>query len=135
MFMAIDPNVKVESVSKDGTYIITFKDSESAREALILGKQKELSIARKFPPRPRPDRPMKYIALKDLRILKGKSLSQDFVGVLKRGRKVTIDQAKGRRVRLIKPNKKIKKWGWVSLYSDEGEPQLAQVNETEIGEL
>jgi len=135
LFKEIDPDVKVDPMSPESTYTITFKDTELALEALKLGKQMELTIARKFPPRPRPNHPIEYIALEDLLILKGKSLSQPYVGLLKKGQKVTVDQAKGRRVRLIKPNEKVKTWGWVSIYTDDGKPLLSQVNETEMGEL
>jgi len=72
---------------------------------------------------------MEYIALVDLDISKGKKLPEK-IGRLKKGEKVRVNQAKGRRVRLIKPNEEVKTWGWVSMYSAEGKQQLDPVNET-----
>lgn len=103
-----------------------------AREALKFGKQKGLTIQRKFRPRPSPRCPLDYIALVDLRISEGKKL-KGFVGWLKKGQKVRINQAKGVRARLIKPNDK--NWGWVSMYSAEGKRQLDLVNEPDSGEI
>jgi len=133
-FGGIDNDVKVDPMRKEGKYTITCRDTETAREALKLGKQKGLTISRKFQPRAKPTRSLEYIALVDLPISKGKSLP-DYVGLLKKGQKVTVNQAKGRRVRLIKPNEKVKTWGWVSMFSEKGKQQLALVGDNEIYEL
>jgi len=130
-FCEIDNNVEVVPMGRESTYTITFIDTEKAWEALKVGKQKGLTIARKFRPRPCPHHPLEYIALVDQRISVGKSLP-DYVGFLKKGQKVTVDQAKGKRARLIKPNEKIKTWGWVSMFSEDGNQQLALVSETEF---
>jgi len=59
----------------------------------------------------------------------GKSLSKVVVGYLAKGRRVTVNQLKGKQARLIKPNKEA--WGWVSMYSEEGTPLLSQLDESE----
>jgi len=133
-FCGIDSDVKVNRMCWEGTYTITLKDTKTAREALKFGKQNGLAISMRFPPKPRPGRPLEYIALVDLRISKGKSL-QDFVGFLRKGQIVMVDQAKKKRVRLIRPKMKVKTWGWVSMFSEKGKPQLALVSGTAICEL
>jgi len=133
IFEGID-DFKIDEM-RIGTYTITFKDTETARKALKLVKQKGLMINKKFPPSARPNCPLDYIALMDLPISKGKSLP-DNVGLLKKGERVTVNQAKGRRVRLLKPEGgKAEIWGWVSMYSEKGNPQLVLANETDFFEL
>jgi len=87
----------------------------------------------KFSKRPSPKQPLVYVTLEDLTIRKGKAFSQDVVGKLPRGIKVTVNQLKGVRARLIKPNEEDKTWGWVSMYSPEdGRRLLAKVYDDDM---
>jgi len=129
-FLELDPDVVVKELNKGNTYTIAFQDSMRAKEALIKFRNEGYMIKFKFPRRPNPRAPMKYVALESLTIRSGKAFSGDILGQLSKGQKVTVDQVKGRRARLIKPDQEVKKWGWVSLYSrDEGKPLLIQLQE------
>jgi len=128
-FQKIDPYVKVlYSGHKTNEYILKFQDTNRAQEAYLKGLQMGLKMKRWFPARPSPGEPIEYISLTCLTIRVGKK-SPNIVGWLGKGLKVTVNQLKSKRARLIKPNKEI--WGWVSMYSKEGTAYLAPVNETE----
>jgi len=128
-FKKIDPHVKLLHGRKTNEYILKFQDIDKAKKAYLLkGQQMGLTMKRWFPARPCPKEPIEYISLTCLTITKGKKL-RGIVGVLRKGVRVTVNQLKSKRARLIKPNQET--WGWVSMYSEEGEQLLAQVNETE----
>lgn len=129
MFVKLDPQVKLYPSSKTNKYILKFQDTKMAQEAFIKGYEMGLKIARQYPLRPKPKQPIEYISLECLVIREGKSASQGIVGQLGKGRKVTVDQLKGKRARIIKPNKEA--WGWVSMYSEKGTPLLSQLDENE----
>jgi len=128
-FAEIDPDVVVKQMDKANTYTIAFQDPMKAKEALIKYREQGYTIAFKFPRRPSPKAPIEYISLEDLTILTGKAFSGDIVGQLNKGQKVTVNQVKGRRARLIKKTgQEVEKWGWVSMYSSvDGRPLLRQV--------
>jgi len=129
-FVSIDPSVEVQEMRKCNTYTLTFQDHRRAKQALIEYREKKFKIAVKFPKKPSPSSPMEYISLEDLKIRIGKSLNGDRVGILRKGQKVTVNQIKGKRARLIRPKQEVKDWGWVSMYSkDDGQPLLTPVNE------
>jgi len=129
MFKKIDPSVKVYPGRKTDEYIWKFQGTSIAKEAFLKGQQMGLKMKRWFPARPSPSKPTKYISLERLLIKEGKSESKKIVGWLNKGAKVTVNQLKGKRARLIKPNKEV--IGWVSMYSNEDLPLLEQVNEIE----
>jgi len=99
-------------------YTIIFRDIGAANEALKL-KDKRFNIRNKYPPRACPSCHIKYKALDDLIVRKGKSLRNYKKGVVKRGESVWVDQVKGRRARVMNR-------GWVSLYTKDGTPLFIQ---------
>jgi len=124
--------VKVQRTEKDPqTYIITFKDCAEATNALLQANQIGYPLFKKWPTRPSPKRHIQYKSLTELIIREGKALSGNEVGILPKGETVTVNQVKGRRARLVKPNEdgKLVTWGWVSVHSDSGDTLLTQVNE------
>jgi len=123
-FAEIDPDVVVKQMDKANKYTIAFQDPMKAKEALIKYRDQGYTIAFKFPRRPSPKAPIEYISLEDLTIRTGKAFSGDIVGKLNKGQKVTVNQLKGRRARLIKTDQEVEKWGWVSMYSSEDGRQL-----------
>lgn len=128
-FIGIDPEVAVQRTRKAHTYIIAFKNANDAQRAFMKFEVNGFKIAKIYPPRPSPKRPIEYKALKRLLIRDGKSLRRDEVGYLEKGRRVFVNQIKGRRARLIKRKKDDQNWGWVSIYSKAGEELLTQVGE------
>jgi len=129
LFQSVDPLVDVQKMEEDNTYTLIFQDNRRAKKALIEYREKGFKIAVKFRRKPSPNRPMDYITLEPLQILKGKSLKGDHVGWLHEGQRVTVNQVKGKRARLIKPNQEVKDWGWVSMYShDDGRRLLRTVS-------
>jgi len=123
-FAEIDPDVVVQQMDEANKYTIAFHDPTRAKEALIKYRDQGYTIAFKFPRRPSPKAPIEYISLEDLTIRTGKAFSGDIVGKLNKGQKVTVNQLKGRRARLIKTDQEVEKWGWVSMYSSEDGRQL-----------
>jgi len=127
-FTEIDPDVFVKQMDEANKYTIAFNDPMRAKEALIKYRYQGYTIAFKFPRRPTPKAPIEYISLECLTIQTGKAFSGDIVGELSKGQRVTVNQVKGRRARLIKPDQE--KWGWVSMYSSvDGRPMLRQVED------
>jgi len=119
-FVGLDGAVTVKRMEGQGNiYTIIFRDVGAANEALKF-RDKGLNIRNKYYPRASPTRHIKYRALADLLIRKGKSLRGNFIrGVVKRGKSVWVDQVKGRRARVINR-------GWVSLYTTDGIRLLKQ---------
>jgi len=130
MFMKIDPQVKVYYRSEKNKYMLKFQNTKLGQEAFEKGQEMGLTIEKYFPQRPKPTQPIEYISLERLEIREGKSMKKLIVDYLDKGRKVTVDQLKGKRARLLKPNRE--RWGWVSMYSEEGgRPLLSQLDENE----
>jgi len=124
--------VKVQPAEKNAqTYIITFKDSTEATNALLQANEIGYPLCKKWPTRPSPNRPIQYKSLTELIIREGKAFSGNEVGILRKGEIVTVNQVKGRRARLVKPNEdgELVTWGWVSLHNQSGDTLLIQVNE------
>jgi len=120
--------IEEQPMENENALTLVFQDNQTAVKAVKKYRRAGFKIAMKFSQRPCPRQPIKYISLEDLTIRKGKALSQDVVGMLQQGKIVIVNQLKGRRARLIKPNKK--DWGWVSMYSrEDGRRLLAEVYE------
>jgi len=119
-FVKLDSAVIVKPMEdKENIYTIIFRDVDAANEALKF-KSKGFDIRNKYPPRACPGNHIKYKALADLIIRKGKSFRGHFFkGFVKRGESVWVDQVKGRRARVMNR-------GWVSLYTMDGIPLLVQ---------
>jgi len=86
-FIIFDDEVTVKPMEENvNVYTIIFQDVDAANEALEKFKDKGFNIRFKYPPRPSPSLHIKYKALADLQIRKGKSLKGYlFTGVVKRG--------------------------------------------------
>jgi len=120
----IDPLVNVRGTRKANTYSIKFQDNTRARKALGKFKEKGFKIEVKSQRKPSPNSPMEYVSQENLNIQEGKSLKGKIVGVLGKGHKVTVNQVKGKRARLVNPYNNKESYGWVSMYSRDGERQL-----------
>jgi len=116
---------------KRHTYLLAFPNYQRAEEALLRADEIGYKLTKKWPPRPKPKRPLKYKSLAVLKIRAGKSLSGDVVGTLSKGQIVTVNQIKGRRARLIdeKENGKVENIGWVSIHEEDGSSLLKQLGD------
>lgn len=116
---------------KRHTYLLAFPNYQRAEEALLRADEIGYKLTKKWPPRPKPRRPLKYKSLAVLKIRAGKSLSGDVVGTLSKGEIVTVNQIKGRRARLIdeKENGKVENIGWVSIHEEDGSSLLTQLGD------
>jgi len=132
-FIDKDPAVEVQPMLWANSYTIVFQDSNVAQNELEKFRKMGYMMAKKFPPRPSPKSPIYYTTLESLIIRKGKAFSGPIVGSLEKGRKVLVNQIKGRRARLVKRSEgsgtKWVPWGWVSLRSAKGRPLITQVSE------
>jgi len=119
-FVKLDSAVTVKPMeAQENIYTIIFRDVDAANEALKF-RNRGFNIRNKYPPRACPKNHMKYKALDDLIIRKGKSFRGNFfMGIVKRGESVWVDQVKGRRARVMNR-------GWVSRYTTDGVPLLIQ---------
>lgn len=127
-------NFLVDSVDKlgnsDSSYLVVFLNGEKARDAFERAGDLGYELTRKWPDRPNPRRPIKYISMRELLIREGKAFSGEVVGKLAANEIVTVNQVKGRRARMIKVvDGEVKNIGWVSLTTNEGDPLLVQVSE------
>jgi len=117
--------------SKPYTFTLVFPNYQHADEVLSRAKEIGYRITKKYPPRPNPKRPLKYMSMAELEIRTGKSLNGDVVGILKKGVIVTVNQVKGRRARLIRESKSgsVQTIGWVSLHEQDGINLLQQLGD------
>jgi len=111
-------------------YLVVFENSEMAQDAFHQADDIGYELAKKWPARPNPNRPILYKAMSDLLIREGKAFSGQVMGTLKKDETVYVNQLKGRRARLIRvENGETITRGWVSVHSSDGEPLLMQVAE------
>jgi len=107
-----------ERMHNSNTHDIQMADKSAL--AVPHGHSKPVSNKKKYPPRPCPTNHIKYRALADLWVRRGKSLRGNLIkGVVEKGESVWVDQVKGRRARVMNR-------GWVSLYTTDGAPLLIQ---------
>lgn len=112
------------------TYILTFSGSEMAQDAFHQGEEMGYKFEKKWPPRPNPKRPIRFISKVAQQILSGKAFSGEDRGTLRAGEIVVVNQVKGRRARFIKTvGGEDKTIGWVSIHTQEGVPLLEQLDE------
>jgi len=128
--------LKVVSVNllqgSDCRYLLIFPHSEMAQQAFHKADDLDYELTKKWPERPNPKRPIKYISMRWLLIREGKAFSGKIIGKLGAGEIVTVNQVKGRRARLIDVcDGELKTRGWVSVHTAEGEPLLRQLSEIE----
>jgi len=123
--LKLDSAVTVKSMEdKENMYTIISQNVHAANEALKF-KNWGFEIRNKYPPRAPPKNHMRYKALADLIIRKGKSFRGIFcMGIVKRGESVWVNQVKGRRARVMNR-------GWVSRYTTDGIPLLIQESSCE----
>lgn len=118
------------SLKKNTTdsYVIAFPDIIQAQQALSQADAIGYNLVQKRLPRPSPTRPCQFKALSTVTIRSGKGFRGDVLGKLKKDDIVTVNQKKGRRVRLmiVEEGSPINK-GWVSLYTAKGFPLLEQL--------
>jgi len=121
----------VRDENKPNTFTLVFPNYQHADEVLSRANEIGYRITKKYPPRPNPKRPLKYMSMAELEIRTGKSLNGDIVGKLKKGVIVTVNQVKGRRARLIRELKNggVKTIGWVSLHEQDGINLLQQLGD------
>jgi len=67
--------VRVQDMKNPDIKTLVFKDHETALKAERTLSQENFQIAMKYAPRPRPKKPIKYVALENLDIQRGKALS------------------------------------------------------------
>jgi len=101
-------------------YILSFQNFLQAKHALQHAK--EIGYRLVMRPRATPKCPANYVCMSKCKIREGKSLGGNIVGFLEKGQRVTVNQLKGRRARLIARNKtgEMVKIGWVTTKTKEG---------------
>jgi len=110
-------------------YIVSFQNCLQAKHALHLAKEIGYRLA--IRPRATPSCPATYVCMSPCTIREGKSLNGNVVGNLSKGEKVTVNQLKGRRARLIEVNAygEVQKRGWVSVTSKVGVELLKRLDD------
>jgi len=112
-------------------YIVSFQNYLQAKQA--LQRAKEIGYRLVMRPRATPKSPANYVCVSKCKIREGKSLSGNIIGYLEKGQRVTVNQLKGRRARLIGVNKsgEIVKIGWVTTKTKEGIELIKRVDDDE----
>jgi len=131
-FQELQIQVEVEpNEDKPNTYTLVFPNYQKAEEVLSRSDEIGYKISKKYPPRPSPKRPQKYMSKAELEIRTGKSLNGEIVGKLEEGVIVTVNQVKGRRARLIRESESgsVETIGWVSLHEKNGVNLLKQLGD------
>jgi len=118
-------DLKIQHLKKEGStnrYSLLFQSNEIAAEALERAKDLGYKLTRRWYNRPGPNNPVEYVNISGefLIIRKGKALSGEEVGLLEPNERITVNQAKGRRVRIthVVNGKQVNR-GWVSLFNRE----------------
>jgi len=110
-------------------YIVSFQNNVQAKHALHLAKEIGYRLAIRT--RATPSCPATYVCMSRCTIREGKSLNGNVVGNLSKGEKVTVNQLKGRRARLIEQNEygEVQKRGWVTVTTKDGVELLKRLDE------
>jgi len=110
-------------------YIVSFQNCVQAKHALHLAKEIGYRLA--IRPRATPSCPATYVCMSRCTIREGKSLNGNVVGNLSKGEKVTVNQLKGRRARLIELNEygEVQKRGWVTVTTKDGVELLKRLDD------
>jgi len=110
-------------------YIVSFQNCVQAKHALHLAK--EIGYRLVIRPRATPSRPATYVCKSRSTIRKGKSLNGEIVGELSKGEKVTVNQLKGRRARLIELDEfgEVQNRGWVTVTTKDGVELLERLDD------
>jgi len=139
LFLYLDSTVRVKpKADEKGKYTIVFKDTNAARMALLIFRNKGYNIRRQFLSRPSPKNPVKFIVMaSQLLVQEGKALTSSVVGKVMHSQTVVVNQwkqtfaKKGKvlRARIMKPSEDgehWENWGWVSRFSEDGDTPLVQ---------
>merc|ERR1719320_2213675 len=80
--------------------------------------------------RAKPNNPIMYKALRNVKIRCGRNIDTDVIGTLQKGSIVTINQVKGRSGRIVvqQENGEYTKLGWVTLYTTDKQQLLVKRN-------
>jgi len=125
-FAQLNYNVEIAtSDEKPGSYILVFDDEAKALEANAQSNKWGYQLAKYRDRRPSPDNPVWFKALTPVTVRAGKSLKSKKVTMLEKDGIILVNQAKGRRARVISFLDGRHTGGWVSLHSDIG-TQLLQ---------
>jgi len=110
-------------------YIVSFQNCLQAKHALHLAKEIGYRLA--IRPRATPSCPATYVCMSRCTIREGKSLNGNVVGNLSKGEKVTVNQLKGRRARLIEVNEygEVQKRGWATVTTKDGFELLKRLDD------
>lgn len=110
-------------------YIVSFQNYLQAKHA--LQRTQEIGYRLVMRPRATPRSPAKYVCVSKCTIREGKSLNGNIVGYLEKGERVTVNQLKGRRARLVAVNKNGEsvKIGWVTTKTKEGIELIKRVDD------
>jgi len=117
------------SESRPDSFIILFPGRTTAQRALVEMKAIGFKLVKKRPPRPSPRCPVWFRALASLKIRRGKALSAEIIGQVKKGDHVIVNQVKGRRARLM--SKTGENRGWVSVHTIHGAQLLERLDPSE----
>jgi len=129
-----DFNFTVDKIMKDegadASYILVFQNCELADNVFRNAAKLDYKLRIRWPNRPSPGKPIKYISLKEQQIREGKSLNGEVLGILPAYKIVTVNQIKGRRARFMNViDGREKNIGWVSVHNSDGETLLMRVCE------
>jgi len=117
---------------KDNSYVVVFENEKLRKEARSRAKEIGYELAKYRGRRPSPEFPVKYQALSELYVRKGKSLKQErIVKIIRKHEIITVNQAKGRRARIVEvlENGGRKNIGWVSLHTLNGESLMKRMDD------
>lgn len=116
-------------------YIVSFQNYLQAKHA--LQRAQEIGYRLVMRPRATPKCPASYVCVSKCKIREGKSLNGNIVGYLEKGQRVTVNQLKGRRARLIGVNRTgdTVKIGWVTTKTQEGIELIKRVDNDDKGRV
>jgi len=118
-------DMKIQHVKKEGStnrYSLLFESNEIAAEALSKAKDLGYKLTRRWHNRPGPKNHVDYVNTSGEKLIMraGKAFSGEVVGLVEPNERITVNQMKGRRVRIIHVvNGKTVVRGWVSMISKE----------------
>merc|ERR1719233_2603349 len=130
-FADFNYNVEIKRSSTNRkSYIVGFKDRSTALHALARAEAIGFKLSKSRAKRPSPTYPVKFKALSQLNVRKGKSFNWKIIGEVNKNEVITVNQVKGRRARIVSvQNRKLVKSGWVSLHTKGGSPLLERLEQ------
>jgi len=125
----LDFNLIVTVKPSGDHYIVAFQNFVQAKHALHHAKEIGYRLASR--PRATPSSPATYVCMSRCTIREGKSFNGNVVGYLTKGEKVTVNQLKGRRARLIERDEygRLQTRGWVTVTTKDGVELLKRMDD------